>query len=213
MDIKFISSGPAAKAVMYYITDYITKSQLQAHAAYAALELAVTKLGDYDPEEDDFAMRARRLLQKCAHSMIAQQELSDQVVSYLMDFEDHFTIHKFSNLYWPSLERFMDNERPSPECYKPADRKQPNSELDPPTEKNILDENATEKDENEPYFDEDAVRRDILESRNQLTQEDGGSPEQSENIDDIHVKVDHRGRALLLRLQITAQITNTGVRN
>lgn len=59
MDIKFVSSGPAAKAVMYYITDYITKSQLQAHVAYAALELAVTKLGEYDPEEDDFAMRAR----------------------------------------------------------------------------------------------------------------------------------------------------------
>jgi hypothetical protein len=123
MDIKFISSGPAAKAVMYYITDYITKSQLQAHVAYAALELAVTRLGEYDPEEDDFAMRARRLLQKCAHSMIAQQEMSGhQVVSYLMDFEDHFTSHKFSNLYWPSLERFLDNERPSPECYKTTDR-------------------------------------------------------------------------------------------
>jgi hypothetical protein len=81
MDIEFISSCPAAKAVMYYITDYITKSQSQAHVAYTALELVVTKLGDYDPEEDDFAMRARRLLQnlKCAHSMIAQQEMRHQV--------------------------------------------------------------------------------------------------------------------------------------
>jgi hypothetical protein len=39
---------------MYYITDYTTKSQLQAHVAYAALELAVARLGEYDPEEDDF---------------------------------------------------------------------------------------------------------------------------------------------------------------
>jgi hypothetical protein len=54
MDIKFISSGPVAKAVMYYITDYTTKSQLQAHVAYATLELAVARLGKYDPEEDDF---------------------------------------------------------------------------------------------------------------------------------------------------------------
>ncbi|KAJ7174726.1 hypothetical protein C8R46DRAFT_816152, partial [Mycena filopes] len=119
MDIKFISSGLAAKAVMHYITDYITKSQLQAHVAYAALELAATKLGDFDPEEDEFSTRARRLLQKCAYSMVAQQELSgQQVVSYIMGFEDHFTSHKYSKLYWPTLEGFINSERPSPECYK-----------------------------------------------------------------------------------------------
>ncbi|KAJ6530743.1 hypothetical protein B0H19DRAFT_967384 [Mycena capillaripes] len=78
MDIKFIGSGPAAKAILYYITDYITKSQLQAHVAYAALELAVNKLGEFDPNEDDLSSRARQLLQKCAHSMISKQELSSQ---------------------------------------------------------------------------------------------------------------------------------------
>jgi hypothetical protein len=118
MDIKFIGSGPAAKAVLYYITDYITKTQLQAHVAYAALELAVNRLGDYDPDTDDHRTRAKRLLQKCAHSMIAKQELSaQQVASYLMDFEDHFTSHKFNNLYWTSLEKFINEEDPSPECY------------------------------------------------------------------------------------------------
>jgi hypothetical protein len=30
MDIKFIGSGSTAKAILYYITDYITKTQLQA---------------------------------------------------------------------------------------------------------------------------------------------------------------------------------------
>ncbi|KAJ7086531.1 hypothetical protein C8R44DRAFT_535329, partial [Mycena epipterygia] len=119
MDIKFIGSGAAAKAILYYITDYITKTQLQAHVAYAALELAVGRLGEYDPEEDDIRTRAKRLLQKCAHSMIAKQELSaQQVVSYLMDFEDHFTSHKFNNLYWTGFEKFINDEDPSPECYR-----------------------------------------------------------------------------------------------
>ncbi|KAF7328376.1 ATP-dependent DNA helicase [Mycena venus] len=119
MDIKFIGSGPAAKAILYYITDYITKTQLQAHVAYAALELAVGKLGEYDPEIDEITTRAKRLLQKCAHSMIAKQELSaQQVVSYLMDFEDHFTSHKFKNLYWTGFENFINDEDPSPECYR-----------------------------------------------------------------------------------------------
>ncbi|KAJ7162715.1 hypothetical protein C8R43DRAFT_819626, partial [Mycena crocata] len=118
MDIKFIGSGPAAKAILYYITDYITKSQLQAHVAYAALEVAVRKLGDFDPEADDLTTRAQKLLQKCAHSMISNQELSaQQVVSYLMDFEDHFTSHTYTNLYWTSFEGFINVEDPSPECY------------------------------------------------------------------------------------------------
>ncbi|KAJ7620672.1 hypothetical protein B0H17DRAFT_1164564 [Mycena rosella] len=111
MDIKFIGSGPAAKAILHYITDYITKSQLKAH-------LAVNRLGEFDLEEDDLTSRARKLLQKCAHSMISSQELSSQqVVSYLMDFEDHFTSHRYTNLYWTSFEGFINSEDPSPECY------------------------------------------------------------------------------------------------
>ncbi|KAJ6548846.1 hypothetical protein B0H19DRAFT_856124, partial [Mycena capillaripes] len=118
MDIKFIGSGPAAKAILYYITDYITKTQLQAHVAYAALELAVTRLGEYDLNVDEYTVRARKLLQKCAHAMIAKQELSaQQVVSYLMDYEDHYTSHKFNSLYWTSFEKFINDEDPSPGCY------------------------------------------------------------------------------------------------
>ncbi|KAJ7685831.1 hypothetical protein B0H17DRAFT_844916, partial [Mycena rosella] len=113
MDIKFIGSGPASKAILYYLTDYITKSQLQAHVAYAALEMAVTKLGEYNPVEDYLESRACKLRQKCAHSLISKQELSaQQVVSYLMDFEDHFTSHKYVNLYWTSLEGFINKEEP-----------------------------------------------------------------------------------------------------
>ncbi|KAJ6447538.1 hypothetical protein C8R45DRAFT_752171, partial [Mycena sanguinolenta] len=118
MDIKFIGSGDTAKAILYYITDYITKTQLQAHVAYAALELAVGRLGEYDPEVDERTTRAKRLLQKCANAMIAKQELSaQQVVSYLLDFEDHFTSHDFTNLYWTGFEKFVNDEDPSPECY------------------------------------------------------------------------------------------------
>jgi hypothetical protein len=51
--------------------------------------------------------------------MIAKKELSaQQVVSYLMDFEDHFTSHKFNNLYWTGFEKFINDEDPSPECYR-----------------------------------------------------------------------------------------------
>ncbi|KAG1855016.1 hypothetical protein F4604DRAFT_1883287 [Suillus subluteus] len=78
-DLKQCAS---AKVILYYITDYITKSQLKAH----------------------------RLLQKCAHTMISHQELSaQQVSSYLLDYEDHFTSHAFNNLH-------IDEQQPNSEC-------------------------------------------------------------------------------------------------
>ena len=43
MDVKFIGSGGSAKAILYYITDYITKTPLKAHVAYTALKVAKEK--------------------------------------------------------------------------------------------------------------------------------------------------------------------------
>jgi hypothetical protein len=118
MDIKFISSGPAAKAIIYYITNYITKSQLKTHVAYAALELAAKKLEKHNPDDNDIIIQAKKLLQKCAYSIISHQEsLTQQVALYLMDYKDHFTGHKYQNLYWPSFENHINHEQPSPECY------------------------------------------------------------------------------------------------
>ncbi|KAJ7913060.1 hypothetical protein B0H13DRAFT_2326698 [Mycena leptocephala] len=71
MDIKFVGSGASAKGILYYITDYITKSQLKTHVAFAMLELAVKKLGEFNPSETDIAIRAKQMLQKCAYTMIS----------------------------------------------------------------------------------------------------------------------------------------------
>ena len=145
MDIKFIGSGPAAKAILYYITDYITKSQLKTHVAYAALELAVKKLGEYDPDEDVLVMRAKHLLQKCAHAMISHQELSgQQVSSSILDLEDHFTSHEFQTIYWTSLESFIEKQMPSPACHQleqnTKDESSENSAEDTEEIENTIDE-------------------------------------------------------------------------
>ena len=113
MDIQFISSGKSAKAMIYYVTDYITKSQLKSHVVYAALQLAVKKCKQVDDANDNFTIKSKWLLQKCAYTMILHQEMSvQQVVSYLMDYEDHFMSHRFGNLYWASFERFVDHDDP-----------------------------------------------------------------------------------------------------
>ncbi|KAG1843115.1 hypothetical protein DFJ58DRAFT_731741 [Suillus subalutaceus] len=138
MDIKFIGSGPAAKAILYYITDYITKSQLKTHVALAAMETAIHKLEEYNPNDEECTVRAKRMLQKCAHSMISHQELSaQQVCSYLMDFEDHFTSHEYRNLYWTNFESFIEECNPSPECNQPSDTMKDTDSDENNTEKNL----------------------------------------------------------------------------
>ena len=113
-----IGSGAAAKAIIYYITNYITKSQLKTHVAFAALKLSVKKLGEYDPTEDKLTMQAKCMLQKCAYAMISHQELSaQQVTLYLMEYEDYFTSHIYPNLYWTSFKAFINKEDLSPQCY------------------------------------------------------------------------------------------------
>ena len=100
MDIQFIVSGELAKAMIYYVTDYITKSPLKSHVTYAALQQAVKKYEQVVDQCEDYTRKSKRLLQKCAYALISHRELSaQQVASYLMGYEDHFTSHRFSNLY------------------------------------------------------------------------------------------------------------------
>ena len=63
MDIKFIGSGYTAHAVLYYITDYISKTQLKTHIAYNTLEIALHHLNRFDSDGDVPAdVRAKRIL-------------------------------------------------------------------------------------------------------------------------------------------------------
>lgn len=118
MDIQFVGSGNSAKAVVYYITDYIAKAQLKTHVAYAALELALKKLDTIEPSVEEATLRAKCLLHKCVFSILANQELSaQQVALYNMGLEDHFTSHKFHQLYWAVVEDHLNPQDLSPECY------------------------------------------------------------------------------------------------
>ena len=92
MDIKFIGSGASAKAILYYITDYITKTPLKAHVAYAALKTAKEKIEKTVPNLMASASTGKSVLVKCANSLIARQELSGpQVASYLLGNGDNYT--------------------------------------------------------------------------------------------------------------------------
>jgi hypothetical protein len=189
MDIKFIGSGESAKAILYYITDYITKSDLKTHIAFAALELAVKKLGEFDPNADEATTRAKQMLQKCTYAMVSHQELSaQQVAAYLVGRGDHYTSHRFRNLYWTGFEASVNHKHPSPKCYKTRNTK---SDEDAQVSQSQHDENESD---DEQADDDDG---DMVSEKS----DDETSKDQD---DDVHMAFSRAGDVF----EHSSQVTN-----
>ena len=182
MDIQFIGSGESAKAMIYYITDYITKSQLKSHIAYAALQVAVKKCEGIEDIDDDYTVRSKRLLQKCAYALVSHQELSgQQVASYLVGYEDHFTSHDFSCLYWASFERYVERY-----------------DSEKLLTKQITAENSTVDGTEE--LDEPGADKIVQDREDVMEEEAAGLTDEAE---EVSIRVDAAGRVVALADQIS----------
>ena len=110
MDIKFVWSGTDAKALVYYCTDYITKTSLSFHDTFSLVQKAV-RGNENSSATENSVDKARKLVLRCYNSLASQQELSGvQVATYLMDLGDHYTSHEFANIFLISIERYLQNE-------------------------------------------------------------------------------------------------------
>ena len=111
MDIKYIFSGSDAKALVYYITDYVTKSSLSFHDTFSLVLKAVQSFEKQKPNIDaslNAEEKSRRLVLRCYNTLASQQELSGvQVTSYLMGWPDHYTTHEFVNLFLIGIENYL----------------------------------------------------------------------------------------------------------
>lgn len=108
MDIKHIGSGEGAKALIYYITDYITKSSLPTYLGLAALMYAIKRTDDKFGHNEDWASSTHTsgALNIIINSMLSRQETShQQVMSYLVGGGDHYTSHRFRVLHFGTFER------------------------------------------------------------------------------------------------------------
>ncbi|CAF1332311.1 unnamed protein product [Didymodactylos carnosus] len=106
MDIKFVWSGDDTKALVYYVTDYVTKSSLSFHDS---LSLMIKATKNFEEKllnsSNSVHERSRQLLLKIHNTLASQQELSGpQVASYILDFPDHYTTHEFQTLHLISIE-------------------------------------------------------------------------------------------------------------
>ncbi|KZV60549.1 hypothetical protein PENSPDRAFT_548781, partial [Peniophora sp. CONT] len=108
MDIKHIPSGESAKALVYYITDYITKGQLPTHVGLEALCAAIRKTSDNLRYDDDPTKFRRSLLTRIMNGIMGKMELShQQVMAFVVGGGDHYTSHTFRSLNWGMLDKHI----------------------------------------------------------------------------------------------------------
>lgn len=110
MDIKFIWTGTDAKALVYYITDYVTKMSLSFHDTLALVQNSITCFQNFSNlnSNENIIDKSRKLVLRCYNTLASQQELSGaQVASYLMQWDDHYTTHKFQGVSLIQCERYL----------------------------------------------------------------------------------------------------------
>ena len=94
-DIKCVLSGKAAKAAMFYITNYITKGDLKMHDMLSLLSRAVANLSDSSSESESPLVCSKRLLHKCLSQFTCQQQIhAQQVARHLRGHDDSIPSHK-----------------------------------------------------------------------------------------------------------------------
>ena len=105
-DVRCILSGRAAKAAMFYISDYITKNELKTYEVLSLLSNAV--LNAQQTNASSPTDQARNLLHKCLSQFARHQQIhAQQAVRYLRGKGDaiysHSTIPMLSGpwvAYW-----------------------------------------------------------------------------------------------------------------
>jgi hypothetical protein len=138
MDIKYIGSGPAAKALVYYITDYITKSDLKIHCGVQTLHAAIkchSEKFKHDHVSSE-SFRDRNLVTKCINSLNGRLEIShQQVMSYLIGGGDYYTSHDFRPFRFYDFMKGLDLYERSRDDHLPSNGESNEDEDD-------LEENA-----------------------------------------------------------------------
>ncbi|KIK16143.1 hypothetical protein PISMIDRAFT_30929 [Pisolithus microcarpus 441] len=81
MDIKYIGSGPATKALVYYVSDYITKSDLKVNVGLESLHTALRSHEDRfeGDQSSSTQFREKNLLTKSINAMMGRHEISHHI--------------------------------------------------------------------------------------------------------------------------------------
>jgi hypothetical protein len=105
-DVTSLLSGTAIKAVVAYVSDYISKPALKTYLIFEAIKSVFDRNSEMLGGSLDRKEKARILLTQIVNNLMSKMEIGGPMASmYLLKNPDHYTNHKFRTFYWPNFVR------------------------------------------------------------------------------------------------------------
>lgn len=118
-DVKLIMNGAETCVLVLYTTNYAFKKQSRSSNTSALLADTLAfhsnlLTADSIVVQDALLHHNKRLLQRCAHSLLSQREFSGpEIISYLMGWGDRFESHVYVPFYVDGAIRALKQAFPS----------------------------------------------------------------------------------------------------
>ncbi|KAJ6585943.1 hypothetical protein B0H19DRAFT_927520, partial [Mycena capillaripes] len=103
-------SGTAVKAIISYVSDYISKLGLKSYQAFASVFDVFEKNVNVQPSIGIHTEITRKVLVQMINSMSTKMEIGSPMASmYLLGNQDHYTSHAYVNFSWRTYVNFVQN--------------------------------------------------------------------------------------------------------
>ncbi|KAH7908099.1 hypothetical protein BJ138DRAFT_1013472, partial [Hygrophoropsis aurantiaca] len=110
-DVTSLLSGTAIKAVVAYISDYISKPSLKTYAIFETIVGVFSKNATMLNGSLERKEKARKIMTQIVNALTSKMEIGAPMASmYLLDNPDHYTSHSFATFFWKSYVSETRNE-------------------------------------------------------------------------------------------------------
>lgn len=110
-DVTCLLSGTQVRAVIAYVTDYITKSNLNTRTVFQTVREAFQKQNSNPPLPGSDKEAARRMITRIVNSLTAKSDIGAPFIcAHLLGQPDHYTNRHFKTVYWMTYLRHIQRE-------------------------------------------------------------------------------------------------------
>ncbi|KAL1736321.1 hypothetical protein EV714DRAFT_174919, partial [Schizophyllum commune] len=110
-DTTSLQSGTSIKAIVMYVSDYITKCSLKTYHIMSCIKSVFERNAPMFEGTDKDRASARRLMVQMVNALAPRMEIgSPMAASYLLGMPDHYKSHEFVVFWWKSfVNRVLDD--------------------------------------------------------------------------------------------------------
>ena len=106
-DVTCLLSGTQVRAVIAYVTDYMTKGGFQQETVFNTIKAVTDRQEEVVANSSGDHAAARRVIVKIVNALSAMQQIGGPTVcAYLLGQPDHYTDQVFKTFYWTSYVSF-----------------------------------------------------------------------------------------------------------